>query len=397
MDPSISGRKVWLEVGAHPICASMIKATLGVPTFPSLRRDEDPWKIISNSVVGLYTAGIPVEFNAYHSGFDSPTVLDLPTYGFDDKVYWLQYEGDWTLAKNHAPAPVVQKAITEAPKPKAYTTSVQTILSEKVEGKKARVVAESDLAEPQLFQVVSGHLVNGAGLCPSSLYGDMALTIADYAYKLLKPGSKVDMNIGSMECPAPLILKNIKNPESQVVQIETNVDLTLGQAEFKISSNGGKTLHGRCKITFEDADTWTSQWQRTAFLIQDRMKMLKSKMEEDEADKVGRRMAYKLFAALVSYSDKFQGMNDVIFDGPEREATSHIKFRAGPQDGTFMQSPFFIDSVAHLSGFIANATADSKNEVYISHGWESMRFSETLDYTKEYNAYVKMQPAGVTD
>jgi iterative type I PKS product template protein len=390
----ISSGSVWLEVGAHPICASMIKSTLGVGTLPSLRRDEDPWKIISNSVVSLYAAGIPFDFNAYHSGFENLSVLDMPTYGFDEKVYWLQYEGDWTLTKNHAPAPAAQKAITEAPKPKSLTTSIQTILSEQVEAKKAKVVAESDLAEQQLFNVVSGHLVNGAGLCPSSLYADMALTITDYAYKLLKPGSKVDMNVGTMDCRTPLILKNVKNPENQVVQIETIVDLVFGKAEFKISSNGGKTLHARCTITFEDAATWTAQWQRTAFLIQDRMKMLKAKMEDGEADKVGRRMAYKLFQATVNYSEKFQGMNDVTFDGPEREATSHVKFRAGPQDGTFAQSPFFIDSVAHLSGFIANAAADSKNEVYISHGWESMRFAETLDHTKEYNAYVKMQPAG---
>ena len=189
-------------------------------------------------------------------------------------------------------------------------------------------------------------------------------------------------------------MKNIKDAQSQVIQIETTVDLTFGKAEFKISSDGGKTLHARSTITFEDATIWSAQWERTAFLIQGRMKMLKAKMEEGEADKVGRRMAYKLFQASVNYSEKFQGMNDVIFDGPEREATSHVKFRAGPEDGTFNQSPYFIDSVAHLSGFIVNATADSKNEVFISHGWESMRFAETLDYTKEYNAYVKMQPAG---
>lgn len=388
----ISIGSVWLEVGAHPLCASMVKSTLGLASLPSLRRDEDPWKIISNSVTGLYTAGVPFDFNAYHSGFDNLSVLDLPTYAFDEKVYWLQYEGDWTLTKNHAASLLPQKPISEPPKRKAFTTSVHNILTEKVDGKKAKVTAESDLAEPQLFKVVSGHIVNGAGLCPSSLYADMALTITDYAYKLLKPGSSVDMNVGTMECPAPLILKNIKIPESQVLQIETNVDLAVGQAEFKISSNGGKTLHARCTITFEDSAMWTAQWQRTAFLIQDRIKMLQLKMENGEADKIGRRMTYKLFQALVNYSDIYQGMNDVIFDGPEREATSHVKFRAGPEDGTFTQSPFFIDSVSHLSGFIANAAADSKNEVYISHGWESLRFAETLDHSKEYNAYVKMQP-----
>jgi iterative type I PKS product template protein len=389
----ISNGTVWLEIGAHPICASMIKSTLAVPTLPSLRRDEDPWKILSTSVVGLYAAGIPFDFNAYHSGFENLRVLDLPTYGFDDKVYWLQYEGDWTLTKNHAPAPVAQKMIAEVPKPKAFTTSVQHILSEKVDGNRATIIAESDLAEPQLFPVVAGHLVGGAGMCPSSLYADMAYVLTDRAYKLLKPGCKVDMNLGTMECPNSLILKNVKKPESQVIQIETTVDLTLGRAEFKISSNAGKTLYAKCVITFEDAAKWTAQWQRTAFLIQDRMKMLRAKMEVGEADKIGRKMTYKLFQALVNYSDSYQGMNDVIFDGPEREATSHVKFRAGPEDGNFMQSPYFIDSVAHLSGFIANSTADSK-EVYISHGWESLRLAETLDPKQEYDSYVKMQPAG---
>lgn len=392
---AINAQSVWIEIGAHPICASMIKSTLGVATLPSLRRDEDAWKTITNSVSVIYAHGIFFDFNAYHLEHDNLAVLDIPSYAFDEKLYWLQYEGDWTLTKNQAPTTAAApRAIAEAPKPQAFTTSVQTILSEKTDGKKAHVVAESDLADPKLFNVVSGHLVNGAGLCPSSLYADMALTITQRAYQLLKPGAKVDLNVGAMECPQPLILKNVKNPESQVVRMESEIDLAFDRAIFKLTSSNGKTLHAKCTMSFEDATAWKAQWQRTAYLVQDRIKMLKSMMETGEADKFGRRMTYKLFQALVNYSDKYQGMSEVTLDGPEREATSVVKFRAGPQDGDFVQSPFFIDSVAHLSGFIVNATADSKKEVYISHGWESLRFAETLDHSKQYQAYVKMQPAG---
>ncbi|KAK5273390.1 polyketide synthase, partial [Exophiala xenobiotica] len=50
---TISDTTLWLEVGGHPLCASMIKSCLSVPTLATMRRDEDPWKIISTSMAGL--------------------------------------------------------------------------------------------------------------------------------------------------------------------------------------------------------------------------------------------------------------------------------------------------------------------------------------------------------
>ena len=390
---AISEKSIWIEIGAHPICSAMIKSTLAAPTFPTLRRDEDSWRTIGNTICALYTAGVKVDFTAFHEEVDSLAVLNVPSYGFDEKVYWLQYTNDWTLYKGVYDNMPKSLPALEPAKPKFSTTSVHKILSEKVDGNIVTVTAETDFADPQLHKLACGHLCNGSGLCPSSLYSDMILTLTDYAHGLARPDEKIHMNISTMDNLAPFIIKNLNQPDHQTIQMEVKLDIRAKKADGFITSQNGKakTIHGKCVAIFEDVNKWSEQWARTAYLIQDRMKMLRAKMEDGEADKFGRRMAYKMFAAFVDYSPQFQGMKDVILDGPELEACSHVKFQSGPQDGKFFLSPYFIDSCAHLSGFICNATT-AADSVFVSHGWESMRFKELLHHDQEYDCYVKMQP-----
>ena len=160
-------KTVWMEVGPHPVCSNMVKATLDISTIiaPSLRRNESAYKTLSSSLCTMHTAGLNVDWNEYHRDFnDSVHLLDLPTYSFDDKNYWIQYEGDWCLTKGNG---AKLTPLLEDTKPKLSTTSVQTITSEFVKDEMAVVCAESDLAEAGLRGVVTGHQVNGAMLCPS--------------------------------------------------------------------------------------------------------------------------------------------------------------------------------------------------------------------------------------
>jgi iterative type I PKS product template protein len=397
---TISDTSLWLEVGGHPLCASMIKSCLSAPTLPTMRRDEDPWKIISSSMASLYTAGKKLDWDAFHKENDNLRVLnDMPTYGFDEKNYWLQYTGDWLLYKGDYPTTAAAlPAPAAAPvnaKPRKYLSSaVPAIVSEEVDGQTVTIVAESDLGSKDLFPVISGHLVNGSGLCPSTLYADIAYTLCDYAYKLLRPGEKVDINIGSMENPNPLLAKSVTEPQEQIMTTTLKMDLKAKKADFQITTWNGKkdVTHAKSVIKIEDGAAWKEEWARNSYLIQSRIELLKHKMENGEADKCSRAMAYKLFTALVDYTDAFQGMQSVVFDGPEFEATSNIKFRAGPEKGNFFFSPYFIDSACHLSGFTVNATVNPQEECFISHGWGSLRFLEPLKYEESYSAYVKMQP-----
>lgn len=80
------------------------------------------------------------------------------------------------------------------------------------------------------------------------------------------------------------------------------------------------------------------------------------------------------------------------------EATSRVNFQTDEKDGTFLCNPYWIDSLAHLSGSVLNGNdaVDSREVCYISHGWKSMRIARSVLRTTKYRSYVKMQPASNT-
>lgn len=103
-------------------------------------------------------------------------------------------------------------------------------------------------------------------------------------------------------------------------------------------------------------------------------------------------MAYTLFAKnLVDYEDKYRGMQSVVLLGLEGFAdvrlTEHVT-------GTWTVAPFFIDSVAHLAGFIMNCSdaMDTSNNYCVTPGWDSMCFSKPLVAGAKYRSYVNMVP-----
>jgi iterative type I PKS product template protein len=380
----------WVELGPHPICSPMIKRVIGrdVVAVPALHREQSAWKTAASSLSILFNAGLNLDWSGYHHEFSGAhEVLSLPSYSFDEKVYWIQYKGNWTLTKGEA----VPLALTNA-KQGFSTTSVQRIVAETFDAQTALVTAESDLTEPLLRAAITGHVVNGVGLCPSSIYADMAMTICDYAYKGANPGAaSPHWNVCNMETHKPLVLNS---NDAQVLQIETTLDLVQSRAVVTFKSKVGDNLvdQAKCNVIMEDASIWTKDWERRKFLVQGRVDLLKAGGKG--IHHIHRGLAYKLFSALVQYDDKYRGMEEVILSSEGLEATSRVQFQATAQDGKFVMSPYFLDSVCHISGFIMNANdaVDSQKHVYISHGWESMRFSKVLDANTQYASYVKMQP-----
>ncbi|KAL2023150.1 hypothetical protein VTK56DRAFT_3756 [Thermocarpiscus australiensis] len=397
---TIDEKTVWLEVGPHPVCVAFVKAAFGAATVavPTLRRNEACYKTLSSSLCTLHTAGLNIDFNEYHRDFsDSVRLLNLPSYSFDEKNYWLQYTGDWCLTKNRI-AEGANKA-TEPAKPKLLTTTVQKIIKEEVKDDVAVVEIESDLCQEQLRNAVSGHLVNGAPLCPSSLYGDMAMTVCDYAYKLLRPkAEKIGCNVAHMEVPKTLIFDD--KAKSHVLRLTVTVHGKLEYADLVFHTGEGakKTEHAFCKVYFGNVEDWQSDFDRVAYLIKGRIDALLDAERRGTASKIGRGLAYKLFTALVDYHPRYRGMEEVVLDSANCEATAKIRFQTSEKDGTFHFSPYHIDSLCHISGFIINGTdaVDSREQVYISHGWGSLKFTEIPDPSKEYRSYIRMQPVGAT-
>ncbi|KAI1345461.1 Alpha/Beta hydrolase protein [Xylaria sp. FL0043] len=103
-------------------------------------------------------------------------------------------------------------------------------------------------------------------------------------------------------------------------------------------------------------------------------------------------MAYKLFSTFVDYDEPYRGMQEVYLDSKMQEASAKVRSSAEEND-LFVYHPCWIDSLAHISGFVLNGTElTPADTVYISHGWKSMRIATTkLSAAKTYLAYVRMR------
>ncbi|KAJ4291933.1 hypothetical protein N0V90_009831 [Kalmusia sp. IMI 367209] len=402
----VADKTIFVEVGPHPICTGMVKSTFSpsITAVGSLNKSEDSWKSLSKSLVSLHTAGVLVDFGEFHRDFDSAhQLLALPTYSFDNKNYWIQYVNDWCLHKVE-PRTTVQKIENVQPaapaRSKLSTSSVHRIVSETYNGPTGKIVTESDVSDPVFRAALSGHQVNNTSLCPSSIYADMALTLGDYAWKEINPGTAVPgVSCNDMEVFKPLILKN--QAEGRILEVTADVDLSKGEAKLRFQSidtnaNNQVTLHANCVVTYEDPSAWTNNWNSISYLLEGRIDTLKERLAKNQADKMSRGLAYRLFSTFVDYKTPFQGMEEVIIDGANFEGTSTVKFQTTEKDGNYHVSPFWIDSLAHLGGFILNGTTaiDTSKFVHISHGWKAIKFAEPLSKDKTYNAYVKMQQTG---
>ncbi|KAF7738576.1 Conidial pigment polyketide synthase [Penicillium ucsense] len=388
----MNDKTVWVEIGSHPVCSGMVKSTFGpqATTAPSLRRQEDTWKVFSNSLSVLYTAGVDLQWKEYHQDFNTThEVLALPSYKWDLKNYWIPYRNNFCLTKG---APVEAKA-DAAPITTFLSTSAQRILETTSDSKSASVVVENDIADPELNRVIQGHKVNGAALCPSSLYADIAQTLAEFLVDKYKPEWKErGFDVCDVVVPKPLIAKGGK----QLFRVSATAEWADEKAKMQVwsvTSEGKKILdHASCTIKFFDTSAAANDWKRSAYLIKRSIEHLKQSTESGQAHRMKRGMVYKLFSSLVDYDENYKSIQEVILDSEQHEATALVKFQAPP--GNFHRNPFWIDSIGHLSGFIMNASdaTDSKNTVYVNHGWDSMRCLKKFDPSVTYRTYVRMQP-----
>ena len=206
------------------------------------------------------------------------------------------------------------------------------------------------------------------------------------------------MNVRDMEVSKPLIVPVANNSEPQLLQIIATTDLSTKKVDLEYTSidvrSGARTNHAHCFVEYGDAAGWASQWARNAYLIKSRITALEEARLEGDVQRILKGMVYKLFSALVQYSESYRGMEEVLLLSGQREGPAKIKFKADDKNGDFFLNPYWIDSLAHLSGFVLNANdaIDSKSFVFISHGWQSMRFTGQFSAEKTYRTYVKVQP-----
>lgn len=164
----IDEKTIWIEVGPHPVCASLIRGHIAdAQTTASLRRDEDSFATLSNTLASLHRAGIAVNWNEYHRPYERcHTLLHLDAYKWNEKNYWIQYEGTWTLDKAY-PNGNPSKKPTAQSGSALRTSSMQQIVSEEITENAGKLVVVSDMMHPELLSALDGHHMNGHGVATS--------------------------------------------------------------------------------------------------------------------------------------------------------------------------------------------------------------------------------------
>lgn len=221
------------------------------------------------------------------------------------------------------------------------------------------------------------------------------MTIGDYLLAISdKQSDSVSMAVSDMVVEKPLIATG---KGAQLFRASASADWKSRQVTIQIYSvtAAGKKItdHANCKVNYANKDEWLKEWKRGAYLIRSRIDTLKHSVEDGQSHKLKSGMAYKLFGALVDYGQSYQGMQEVVLDSAQLEATARVEFQTTKKDGEFYFSPYWIDSLGHLAGFVMNAneTIDSKSTVFVNHGWESMRCATRFSRDKTYRTYVRMQ------
>ncbi|OKP10856.1 Conidial yellow pigment biosynthesis polyketide synthase [Penicillium subrubescens] len=394
----IQDSTLFIEIGPHPICSGMIRSILGenVQTLPTLRKNQDPWEVIVKSLASLQDAGFAINWSEYHRDFERACrLLTLPAYAFDNKNYWIEYRNDWTLRKGD-PLPITSGNTEAKQESKTLSTSVHRVMEERYDGAKGLVVFETDLSCQEIYTAISGHRLQ-------SLYANMALTIGQYLQKHPDSGLRsAGQTIDAMEIQHPLIIKSSQDEESRILQIYARLDValqTVGLEYATISANQkSKTIHATCRIQSGSAESWLRRWSHDFHLIQDRILALNKLANSGEINQITTGLAYRLFASLVNYSPQYQRMDQVLLSSSLFEATANVKLDVRGDDSSFDWNPYWIDGLLHISGFALNGneTLNPDEAVYISHGWDTLRFAKPLRPDTRYQTYVRMLPRDMT-
>ena len=390
---------IFIEVGPEPVCLGLVRANLtttmkDLQLLPTLRSGEDNWGTIANSLGALYVAGQTINWTQHHRDFiGCLSLLDLPTYCFDEKEFWEPYP-DPEAATTSLPEgkPAISPTLKDFP-----TTTLQRVEREILNQDSISVTFQSHTAEPHLLAAIQAHAVAGVKICSSSIFGDMALSAARFACERLQPGSSDAVTtIRALDIRHAVVVMD-PNP-SQIIEVEAKY--TKGgptvQVYFRTKTDESPLEEiGICEIDYTrtDADvSWKNDLSRRKLLIDSRIEALQFASQSGKAHRMLRPVIYQLFSGLVEYGKGFQGLDELVMDEKFRDAVGKVQLPTLPDQGNFFYSPYLLDAIVHLVGFLANCGLKYPAEIaFLSTGFDAWHLLKPLSPTATYTSYAYLE------
>lgn len=379
-----SGQKaLWIELGPAPACLPMIASALHAkPTVLAAGLDpkKPNWATVSNVLSMYYTSNGSVRWDEYHREYlDCLQLLQLPSYPFDLKRYWIQYDGDWMIRKNQK---LVSEGTAAPPRVKLESSSLHRVECDSTEKGIRKLTFSTDLAGGELKDLLRLTRVGGTSMCPSSVLVDMAMAAASHMYKTSGVAYAI-MGVSDLEIPLGYISTSISSLKTVATQSPT--DTTEVQISISSSASGAKTELVKCRVVISDGEDWASEANSNAYLHQSRMDLLQFLMANGQASHLMRSDTHQ----FVAYDDTPLAIEEVILSTSSLEAVG--KLHVPPAAGKFVCSPQWLEALMQLA--VIPLTYSHRSQ-YACHGWREMQMLKPLETGKTYRAHVRMQPHG---
>ncbi|KAK4042018.1 hypothetical protein C8A01DRAFT_44909 [Parachaetomium inaequale] len=384
-----SDQSLWLEMGPDPVCLGLVRRCLDTTPsnlLPSLKQGKDNWATLSGLLKRAYESGIDVDWPEFHKPFTSSlTLLDLPTYAFDSRDFWTPYK----TVDSFTPSAVANNA-------RGFpTTTLQHIDSEKVESTAKIVTFTSHLSDERLIEAIRGHVVGGFEVCPLAVFQDIALTAAKYLFHSTHGNAAAlpAMSIRHVELSQGLIIDHETAPSTSIfVRGSYRVADVTVDVEFSSKHGGQLKHHGKCQVAFDVTAPWSSSLTQTLYLVKSKLDSLREQAESGCARRLPKETAYELFSGVVSYAAPYQALQEVILGADYADAIGTVRLADVSTRGTFHVSPYWLDAVTHLAGFVLNCGLRYPEDIAcLAVGFDAWHSLKDLRVGEAYTVYVCLQ------
>lgn len=394
---------LFIEVGPGAMCLSMARSTLRQPgnPLPCLKTGQDTWEALSAIMAQAYTIGLPVSWTEYHRPYASDLAfINLPTYSFELKDFWLQYEGGTAAMEEKVRR--LERRVMEAsqapPAAHAYeeeilSSSIHRLGQSNISGDCGSVSFVSDIGRAPLRNLIEGHNVVGVFLTPACVYAEMATMAARQFFELVYPVKRPpSMEVRNASIFAPLALSSDRG--AQLVTITVVKETAHKALSVVIASDKN---HARCEVVLLDdgGQSRGHDWSRRHYLVHDRATALVCQSNpHDSVHRILRGMVYRIFSSVTRYSADYHSIAAIHINASFSEAAVQLDTRETPPGCSFTHDPTWQDGIAQAAGFMVNSSLTRPEDMlYVMTGWEKMSLTESLGPGKRYLCHVRADNA----
>ncbi|KAJ3578716.1 hypothetical protein NPX13_g1854 [Xylaria arbuscula] len=377
----------WIELGPTPACLPMVSHTLKAKPntlVAALEQKKPNWVTISNVLSMYYTNNGSIRWDEYHKEYlDGLQLLQLPSYAFDLKRYWIQYDGDWMIRKNQA---MPSDQTVSVPRVKLQSSTLQRIESDLTEKGIRKLTYSTDLYEGQMKKFIEQFEIDEHLVCPSSVFVDMAMTAAAHLYDKSGVPFKA-MAVFDLELPLgyPSATKSpFRTVATQLPNNSTEVQVTITMFEL-----GVRTELVRCRVVISDGEDWESEANSNAYLISSRQQVIRFLWANGHTTHMSGPYAARSYT---TYDHALPGINEVIMYLRDLELIAEL--HAQPDNGDYECNPLSLETLIQFAAIPLNHAF--RSDQYVCRGWSKMYHLASLVPGNTYDIHLRMTHRGIS-